>query len=252
MSENFRIEQLRRRLHEDPASIAFAQLGEELRRAGRHQEAVDVCRTGLASYPAYLSARVTLGRALIDLNQLDEAQTELEKFLKIHRAASRRLEHSKSSSSVEILRGRPLLWRHDVAGHSTTGSTSEPGERLSPSSPGCLLSMSHAPAVALRRRHEVVRHVCAAQSLDALCSTSLPNVVYLTIFTGSAGIVVLTADRLHFITDVRYVSAVEATRDQPHGCPGLELVPVDASYDATLVSLLQTMPSARGGFGGGH
>jgi hypothetical protein len=82
MSENFRIEELRRRLHEDPASIAFAQLGEELRRAGRHQEAVDVCRTGLASYPAYLSARVTLGRALIDLNQLDEAQTELEKVLK--------------------------------------------------------------------------------------------------------------------------------------------------------------------------
>src|SRR4029450_2947784 len=44
MSENFRIEQLRRRLCEDPASIAFAQLGEELRRAGRPHEAVDGCR----------------------------------------------------------------------------------------------------------------------------------------------------------------------------------------------------------------
>jgi tetratricopeptide (TPR) repeat protein len=80
--EDSRIEKLRRRLREDPASIAFAQLGEELRRAGRHQEAVDVCRAGLASYPAYLSARVTLGRALIDLDQLDEAQSELEKVLK--------------------------------------------------------------------------------------------------------------------------------------------------------------------------
>ena len=58
--EDSRIAGLRRRLREDPASIAFAQLGEELRRAGRHQEAVDVCRAGLASYPAYLSARVTL------------------------------------------------------------------------------------------------------------------------------------------------------------------------------------------------
>src|SRR4029453_4780977 len=81
MSENFRIEQLRRRLCEDPASIAFAQLGEQLRRAGRHHEAVDVCRAGLASYPPYLSARVTLGRALIDLNQLNEPQTELETVL---------------------------------------------------------------------------------------------------------------------------------------------------------------------------
>jgi predicted Zn-dependent protease len=79
--EDSRIAELRRRLREDPASIAFAQLGEDLRRAGRHQEAVDVCRAGLASYPAYLSARVTLGRALIDLNQLDEAQSELETVL---------------------------------------------------------------------------------------------------------------------------------------------------------------------------
>jgi Xaa-Pro aminopeptidase len=112
--------------------------------------------------------------------------------------------------------------------------------------------MSHAPAEALSRRHEVVRHACAAQSLDALVVTSLPNVLYLTNFTGSAGIVVLTADRLHFITDFRYVSAVEASRDQQHGCPGLELMTVDASYDATLVSLLQTMPSARVGFEAAH
>ena len=82
MLEDRRIVKLRRRLREDPASIAFAQLGEELRRAGRHQEAVDVCRAGLESYPAYSSARVTLGRALLDLNQLDEAQSELEKVLK--------------------------------------------------------------------------------------------------------------------------------------------------------------------------
>src|SRR4029450_2848351 len=101
MSENFRIEQLRRRLHEDPASIAFAQLGEELRRAGRHQEAVDFCRTGLASYPAYLSARVTLGRALIDLNQLDEAQTELEKVLKSSP------DRFPAARALEILEQRP-------------------------------------------------------------------------------------------------------------------------------------------------
>jgi tetratricopeptide (TPR) repeat protein len=82
VAENPRIEDLRRRVQKDPASIAFAQLAEEHRRAGQLQEAVDVCRAGLAIHPGYLSARVTLGRALVDLNQLDEARGELETVLK--------------------------------------------------------------------------------------------------------------------------------------------------------------------------
>jgi tetratricopeptide (TPR) repeat protein len=82
MADNQRIEDLRRRVHKDPASIAFAQLAEELRRNGDYSESVDVCRTGLAIHPGYLSARVTLGRALLELNQLDEAQVELELVLK--------------------------------------------------------------------------------------------------------------------------------------------------------------------------
>ena len=82
MSDNSRLEDLRRRVQQDPSSIAFAQLAEEYRRAGQLQEAVDVCRAGLAIHPGYLSARVTLGRALIDLQQLDAAQEELERVLK--------------------------------------------------------------------------------------------------------------------------------------------------------------------------
>lgn len=72
-----RILELRRRVQADPSSIAFAQLGEELRRAGANEEAIDVCQTGLARHPGYLSARVTLGRALIELGQLDDAHVEL-------------------------------------------------------------------------------------------------------------------------------------------------------------------------------
>jgi hypothetical protein len=81
LADNPRIDDLRRRVQKDPASIAFAQLAEECRRAGQFQEAVDVCRTGLAMHPGYLSARVTLGRALIEVDQLDEAQAELEVVL---------------------------------------------------------------------------------------------------------------------------------------------------------------------------
>jgi tetratricopeptide (TPR) repeat protein len=82
MAENPRIEDLKRRVRKDPASIAFAQLAEEYRRAGQYQESVDACREGLGIHPNYLSARVTLGRALIEIGHLDEALRELELVLK--------------------------------------------------------------------------------------------------------------------------------------------------------------------------
>src|SRR5262245_31314593 len=82
MPDNQRIDDLRRRVQKDPASIAFAQLAEELRRAGQLDESIDTCRTGLTRHPGYLSARVTLGRALLELNELEAAQGELEHVLR--------------------------------------------------------------------------------------------------------------------------------------------------------------------------
>jgi tetratricopeptide (TPR) repeat protein len=61
--------------------MSFAQLAEELRREGANEEAVDICRAGLAHHPDYLTARVTLGRALIELDRLGEAFTELTAVL---------------------------------------------------------------------------------------------------------------------------------------------------------------------------
>lgn len=72
-----RVQELRRRVQADPASIAFAQLAEECRRSGAAAEAVEICRAGLAHHPGYLSARVTFGRALLELGRLDEAAVEL-------------------------------------------------------------------------------------------------------------------------------------------------------------------------------
>jgi tetratricopeptide (TPR) repeat protein len=80
--ENSRIEELQRRVQKDPASIAFAQLAEEHRRAGAFEEAIDVCRAGLEQHPGYLSARVTLGRALLESGQYEDAQAELEYVLR--------------------------------------------------------------------------------------------------------------------------------------------------------------------------
>jgi len=83
MSDNPRIEALRRRVEKDPGSIAFAQLAEEYRRAGDYQQAITICREGLARHPGYLSAQVTLGRALVELGQFDEALNELEAVLSV-------------------------------------------------------------------------------------------------------------------------------------------------------------------------
>ena len=82
MTDNPRIEELRRRIQKDPASIAFAQLAEEHRRAGQFEDAVRVTRAGLAQHPAYLSARITLGRALLEMERYDEAVSEFEYVLK--------------------------------------------------------------------------------------------------------------------------------------------------------------------------
>jgi tetratricopeptide (TPR) repeat protein len=82
VADNPRIEELRRRIQKDPASIAFAQLAEEHRRAGQFDEAVRVCRTGLAQHPVYLSARITLGRALLEMARYDEAASEFDYVLK--------------------------------------------------------------------------------------------------------------------------------------------------------------------------
>jgi len=67
----------------DPASIAFAALAEEYRRAERYEEAIATCAAGLVRHPSYLSAHVTLGRALMEVGRLQEAQQELEFVLKL-------------------------------------------------------------------------------------------------------------------------------------------------------------------------
>jgi tetratricopeptide (TPR) repeat protein len=102
VADNLRIEELRRRVLRDKASIAFAQLAEEYRRAGRFAEAIDTCRTGLAHHPGYLSAHVTLGRALIETGELQVAQDELTR---VHAAAPENLAAIKGLAEIHHRRG---------------------------------------------------------------------------------------------------------------------------------------------------
>lgn len=82
--------------------------------------------------------------------------------------------------------------------------------------------------------------------------TSLPNILYLTNFTGSSAIVVLTADRVYFITDFRYVTVIGESKGTACECPGLELVTVDGSYDASLADLAASLNVKRIAFEAAH
>jgi Flp pilus assembly protein TadD len=82
MADSSRIEDLRRRVETDPASIAFAQLAEEHRRAGDFERAVEVSRKGLEVHAGYVAARVTLGRALLQLGRLEDAREELQRVVR--------------------------------------------------------------------------------------------------------------------------------------------------------------------------
>jgi predicted Zn-dependent protease len=100
-----RIERLRRQVRMNPASIAFAALADEYRRAGRHDDAVETCRLGLQRHPSYLTPRVTLARSLAALGRFDEARAELVRVLRQEpgNPAGRQAQHE-----IEALEMRAL------------------------------------------------------------------------------------------------------------------------------------------------
>ena len=91
-----------------------------------------------------------------------------------------------------------------------------------------------------------VRAGLGREGLDALVVFHLPNIRYLTGFAGSTAIAVLGRDDIVLITDGRYVTEVE-TRVAP-GCPGLRLLKVDPTYDATLAAFLRACDCSPGRF----
>lgn len=78
-----RIVELRREVASNPASRQFYQLGELLRRQGDAAEGAAVLRQGLEHHPRYVAAWVSLGRALVDLQDGDAAGTALERALEL-------------------------------------------------------------------------------------------------------------------------------------------------------------------------
>jgi tetratricopeptide (TPR) repeat protein len=80
MAKNLVLNRSRKVPAEDTA--AFGAIAERFRRAGALERAVTLCREGLQKFPDHISARVTLGWALLDLGQYDDARVELEQVLR--------------------------------------------------------------------------------------------------------------------------------------------------------------------------
>jgi Xaa-Pro aminopeptidase len=102
----------------------------------------------------------------------------------------------------------------------------------------------------LAARHARVRAALSREGLEALVVFHTPNIRYLTGFAGSTAIAILATDGIALITDGRYVTEVE-THVAP-GCPGLRLVKVDPTYDATLATFLREFDGPRVGFESAH
>lgn len=77
-----RIDDLRRRVIEEPGSRAFVLLAEEYRRDGRLGEALSTLEAGLAVQPDYLAARIALGRGQLEAHLVDQGIRTLERVVR--------------------------------------------------------------------------------------------------------------------------------------------------------------------------
>lgn len=73
------IEELKKKLQQNPDSLIFVPLADAYRRAGMLDEAIEICKKGLEKHQSYTSARVVLGRIYTEKNMIDEAIEELKR-----------------------------------------------------------------------------------------------------------------------------------------------------------------------------
>ncbi|PEJ56991.1 Xaa-Pro dipeptidase [Bacillus sp. AFS002410] len=87
-----------------------------------------------------------------------------------------------------------------------------------------------------------LRETLVEKGLDALLITSTYNRRYMTNFTGSAGVALITQDKALFITDFRYIE--QATSQ----CVGYEIVKHEGSIPAEVAALTEKLGVSKLGF----
>jgi tetratricopeptide (TPR) repeat protein len=246
MPDNPRIEELRRRVQKDPASIAFAQLAEEHRRAGNHKEAIAVCRAGLAIHPGYLSARVTLGRALIEANDLITAETELKAVLRAapdNLAAIRALAevHHRSGHSDEALKfyktaldlsGNDPALEHKVEKIAASKQQHEPQKAAAVAPSPASAAATPPPAAMATQESPVARPSpppAAVIAADCAATDALPS---------EASIVEKCAEAAALGALERFLEVVRTYRERSGSSP-------PASVGRTVAEVVPLVPKAR-------
>lgn len=159
---DYRIEQLRYQLREDPSSRLFFQLGELLRKEGRPDEAVRILSEGLDKHPRYVAAWVSLGRALLTLGNHQQAEEALERALELDpengvaarvvgEAAIARGDWLRAVKALKLARGlSPRDRALDERIRYVEARLEERGELVRPAPPAAI------PVVSAPREREVV------------------------------------------------------------------------------------------------
>ncbi len=125
------------RLARDPASLAFAQLADLYRKAGRTRDAVALCRDGLARYPHYTTARLILAKALAAAGDLDAATIELAAILAV---SPKDVQCLRLAAEVHRRRGHT----DEAVQHLEAAADLDPGDRESRALLGLLRSTAPA------------------------------------------------------------------------------------------------------------
>ena len=104
--------------------------------------------------------------------------------------------------------------------------------------------MKSVRAFSVAHRLSTLRADLAAGGLDALVVTHLPNLRYLTGFSGTAGAAVISQSQCLLIVDFRYETAARAlVADLPDGLIDIRLV--ERTYDDTLGDALQDSATGK-------
>jgi len=72
-------------LKEHPGSLLFARLADAYRKEGNILQAIELCNSGIARYPEYVTARILLGRCYLEQQQADLAVKEFTTACSIDR-----------------------------------------------------------------------------------------------------------------------------------------------------------------------
>jgi tetratricopeptide (TPR) repeat protein len=132
------------RLQRDPTSLAFAQLADLYRKAGRTGEAIALCREGLTRYPHYATARLILAKSHLAQDEFDRALAELAAILEV---SPRDVPSHRLAAEIHRRCGR----LDQAVAHLETAVTLDPGDRESRSLLGLLRASDLGADSGLRR-----------------------------------------------------------------------------------------------------